>query len=114
VRGRHGGALLEVLVATTVLAVGAAAALSVVRESVAAVHATRVADEEMRRAVAFLDAVSVWGRTDLDQRLGDRAQGDWRLRIARPHPELYTVTLTDSTRTRVLLSTALHRPAEAP
>lgn len=113
-RGERGSALLEVVVATLVLAVSGLAATVSVSEAMRASERARLADEEARRADAFLDAVSLWPREDLDRRLGDRAQGPWRLRIDRPDPELYLVVLMDSTAARhELLRTALFRPDTA-
>lgn len=71
----------------------------------------------MRRASAFLDAVVLWPREDLDRHLGERPEGPWVLRVDRPAPTLYAVTLLagpdDSTATAgtLLLATSLFRPA---
>jgi type II secretory pathway pseudopilin PulG len=109
-RGRRGAVLLETMVAVVVLAVAGTTAVTMAAQSADAVRRARAADEEMRAASAFLHAVALWPREDLDRRLGTREQGDWRLRILRPDPTLYEVALTDSTGTRVLLRTSLHRP----
>src|SRR6185437_15184452 len=93
-RGRPPGmVLLEVLVAMTILAVGGAAIVSL--------------------ASAFLDAVALWPRADLDRHLGVRAEGAWHLVVERPLPTLYQVTLTDSAHDHDILSTTLYRPDEA-
>ena len=65
----------------------------------------------MRDADAFMAAVSLWTRDDLDRRLGDREQGPWRLVILRPEPTLYEVALRDTLTDAVVLRTALHRAA---
>ena len=102
--------LLEVLIALTILAVAGIAIMALARQSMDTVARTRTADTELERASDFLQAVALWPRADLDRHLGDRLEGAWRLRVERPGPTLYTVVLTDSARTRVLLSTALYRP----
>jgi type II secretory pathway pseudopilin PulG len=113
-RDKQGAALLEVVVATLVLAVAGLAGTLSVGEALRAAARARAADAEARRADAFMDAVALWTREDLDRRLGDRAQGPWRLIIDRPEPELYQVALTDSTAARrLLLSTSLFRPDTA-
>jgi type II secretory pathway pseudopilin PulG len=112
VRGdRRGAILLETMVALVVLSVAGASAVAMVAQSADAVRRAQAADAEVAAASAFLHAVALWPREDLDRRLGDRAQGDWRLRILRPTPTLYEVALTDSTGRRVILQTALYRPA---
>jgi type II secretory pathway pseudopilin PulG len=108
---RRGAVLLEVVIAMVVLAVAGTSAVVMVAQSADAVRRARAADVQVREASAFLHAVALWPREDLDRRLGDREQGDWRLRILRPAPTLYEVTLTDGTGGRVILRTALHRPA---
>ncbi|HEX6041739.1 hypothetical protein [Longimicrobium sp.] len=86
------------------------AAVTLVSQSADAVRRARVADAEARDAGAFLHAVSLWTREDLDRRLGDRPQGEWRLIIQRPSPTLYEVVLTDSAATYEILRTSLFRP----
>lgn len=110
-RADAGAALLEAIVALTVLVTAGTAAVSLASQSAQAVHAAHDREAEMRSASAFLEAVALWTRDDLDRRLGDRPQGSWRLRIDRPAPELYVVVLTDSTGTIEILRTALFRPA---
>lgn len=110
VRSRRGAVLLEAIIALAVLSVAGTAAVTLVSQSADAVRRAREADVEAREASAFLHAVSLWTREDLDRRLGDRPQGDWRLHVQRPTPTLYEVVLVDSARTRVILRTALFRP----
>lgn len=82
-----------------------------VRDSARSVEHARDAEMRMRDADAFMAAVSLWTRDDLDRRLGDRAQGAWRLVVLRPEPNLYEVALRDTLSDVVVLRTALHRPA---
>jgi hypothetical protein len=65
-------------------------------------------DRAVRLGSAFLDAVSLWTRADLERHLGDRAEGPWRLRIDRPGHTLFTIVLRDSSGAE-LLSTSLFR-----
>lgn len=112
-RRRRGAALLEAIVALTLLAFAAGSAIALSQQSAESVRRAREADAAMRDASAFLEVVALWPREDLDRRLGERAQGAWRLHIDRPTPTLYVVTLADTAGGRVLLHTALYRP-EAP
>lgn len=115
-RSRRGMTLLEVLVALAILATAATAVLGLARQSWRTVQSARDADRSLLHASAFLDAVALWPREDLDRRLGDREQTPWRMRIDRPLPTLYVVTLADSSGRDTLLVTSLYRaePSRAP
>jgi type II secretory pathway pseudopilin PulG len=112
-RGESGVALLEAIVALTILGIAGTSAVVMASESARTVRRAREADAEVREASAFLDAVSLWSREDLDRHLGSRAEGPWRLRVDRPTQTLYTVALTDSAGGPELLRTALFRPDTA-
>ncbi len=111
--GEAGAALLEVMAAITLLAVAGVAAVSTAAEAGRAVERARDADRGTREAGAFLDAVALWTRDDLDRRLGERPQGRWKLHVDRPDRELYTVVLADSLTGAEILRTALFRPEAA-
>lgn len=102
--------LLEVLIALVILATGAMAAVAVASQSWSALRSAREADDSLLEVSAFLDAVALWPREELDQRLGERVQHPWRLGIDRPTPTLYLVTLADSSGKDTLLVTSLFRP----
>jgi hypothetical protein len=107
---RKGAVLLEAIVALVILAVAGTSAVTLVSQSADAVRRARIADAEMREAGAFFHSVALWPREDLDRRLGERAQGEWKLIIQRPTPTLYEVVLTDSAVTHEILRTTLFRP----
>jgi hypothetical protein len=107
---RHGVALLEAIVALTILTVTALATVGMVRQGIDTARRAEVAGAEIRRASAFMDAIALWPRADLDRHLGNRAEGPWLLTIDRPTPTLYLVALADSLSRRELLRTALYRP----
>lgn len=109
-RLRRGMTLLEVLIALAILATAAIAVLGVATQSWSAVQSARDSDRALREATAFLDAVALWPREDLDRRLGEHAQTPWRLRVDRPLSTLYVVTLVDSSGRDTLLTTSLYRP----
>jgi hypothetical protein len=102
-----------VIVALVILATAGAAIVTLTAELATTIIRARVADAETRQASAFLDAVALWTREDLDRRLGERRQGPWRLRVDRPAPSLYIVTLSDGASGAELLTTALHRQPPA-
>jgi type II secretory pathway pseudopilin PulG len=109
-RHRSGAVLLEVLVALAILATAGAAAVTFAVDVGRTVARVRESEADVRRASAFLDAVALWPREDLDRHLGSRLQGRWRMRVDRPVPTLYVVLLTDTLGTREVLRTALYRP----
>ncbi len=112
-RSRRGMTLLEVLMALAILATAAMAVLGVAAQSWRSVQSARDADRSLLEASAFLDAVALWPREDLDRHLGERAQTPWRMRVDRPLPTLYVVTLADSSGKDTLLVTSLYRPEPA-
>lgn len=101
---------MEVVVALTILATAGAAMIALSSQSIDSLRRARAAERETERASELLDAVALWPRSDLDRHLGERPQGPWRLVVERPLPTLYTITLTDSSGGRTLLTTALYRP----
>lgn len=109
---RPGVVLLEAIVAMTILAIAGGAVVALATDSARAVERAREADAATASASAFLDAIALWPREDLDRHLGARDEGGWQMIIDRPTPTLYAVTLADSAGKRVLLHTVLYR-AEA-
>jgi type II secretory pathway pseudopilin PulG len=107
---REGIVLLEAIVALTILTVGMLATVGLMRQAIDSAERAERAEADVRRASAFMDAIALWPRADLDRHLGNRAEGPWRLEIDRPEPTLYLVALTDSLSDHELLRTALYRP----
>jgi type II secretory pathway pseudopilin PulG len=108
---RHGLTLLEVVVSLAILGTAGIAIMGMAHESFDAARRAIRLDREVRAGSAFLDAVTLWTRAELDQRLGERRQGPWWLRIDHATETIYAITLSDSTR-RQLLQTIVFRPAD--
>ena len=73
---RPGGAvLLEVIVALAVLTIAGVSAVAMANQAAQAVAHTRQREDDVRRASAFLGAVALWPREDLDRHLGDHREG---------------------------------------
>jgi len=108
-RARRGAILLEAIVAVTILAIAGLAGVAFVSDASASVQRARTRDRAVRDASAFMDAVSLWPRADLDRHLGSRPQGVWRLTVNRPTPTLYVLLIADSTGTDELLRTTVFR-----
>lgn len=109
---RSGAALLEVIVALTILTTAAASVVAFANNAARTVRHARETEAELRRASALLDAVALWPREDLDRHLGDRAEGPWRLHITRTTMTLYLVVITDSASAHELLRTAVYKPEQ--
>jgi type II secretory pathway pseudopilin PulG len=107
---RRGAALLEALVALAILATVGSAAAWTASESMRAVWRAHEREHDTRAAARLLTAASLWSREDLDRHLGSRRQGPWRMRIDRPRPTRYDVTLTDTATGMVVLRTSFWRP----
>ena len=105
----RGAVLLEAVVALAILGIVGGAGAWTASESLRTLAHVRQAEAHMRSATRFLTAVSLWPRADLDRHLGSTAQGTWTLRVDRPRPTLYEVSLTETSSGAVLLETALHR-----
>jgi len=108
--GTTGTALLEALVALTILAAVGAAVIALASQSLAIVRSTYEADLQTRRADRFFRAVSLWPAADLDRHLGDREQAEWWMRTDRPEPGLYRVSLRVAEDAPEFLWTVLYRP----
>ncbi len=107
-KARPGVVLLEVLIGIAILAMAGTAVLALGHDALSNLHHSMERDREFEQASAFLDAVTLWNRQELDLRMGARRQGRWILTIHRETPHLYEITLADSMRSS-LLRTSLYR-----
>lgn len=112
-RSRTGAALLEAIVAMTILAAVATTVVAIALESGRALARARETENEMRTASALLDAVALWPRADLDRHLGTRVQGPWLMDVNRATATLYDIVIADSASRREILRTELYRPLDA-
>jgi type II secretory pathway component PulJ len=113
VAGRHsekGTALLEVIIALTILTVAALSTVAWVNQAADAFTRTSAAAAETEAASEYLDRIALWTSEDLDRHLGARKQGNWTVTVERPTAPLYVVTITDAANARTILSTTLYRP----
>jgi hypothetical protein len=102
-------ALLEAVVALAILGTAGISLVGYVSESLHALEMTHVSEHQLARSSAFLDAVVLWPRADLDRHLGARREGEWILRIERSNSRVYVVTLVDSTNRGTVLETSVYR-----
>jgi len=112
-RGESGAALLEAIVAVSILGASGVALAAQMQQTYEAVRRAGAAERGFLDASAFLDAVALWPREDLDRRLGDRRNGPWRLEITRSE-QTYGVTIRDSTGRQTLATTVFYRSPDVP
>jgi type II secretory pathway pseudopilin PulG len=103
-------ALLEVIVALTILAVATSSSIAWVNQVADAYARTSAAAAETEAASDYLDRIALWAREDLDRHLGTRRQGIWSVTVERPTPALYLVTIGNAANVRTILRTTLYRP----
>jgi hypothetical protein len=108
-RAEAGAALLEAIVALAILGGAGVALAAQVRQTFEAVRHADEAERRFLEASAFLDAIALWPREDLDRRMGDRRNGAWRLEITRISESIYDVTLRDSAGRHNLATTTVYR-----
>jgi type II secretory pathway pseudopilin PulG len=111
-RGESGTTLLEVIVALAILGGAGLVLTAEVRQSLAATMRIQAAERDVVEASAFLEAVALWPRGDLDRHLGNRRNGPWRLLVLRSSEALYEVSVRDSADTRTLVGTTLYRSGD--
>lgn len=102
-------ALLEVIVAVTILVIAGLSASVWMRQVILTTEHARLVANETRAASDYLDVIALWPREDLDRHLGERRQEAWVVRIERPKATLYTVAVLDSIAGRVFVQTVLYR-----
>jgi type II secretory pathway pseudopilin PulG len=107
---RPGMALLEVIVAMTILVTAALSTVAWVIQASDAVARAAAAAAETDSASDYLDRIALWTREDLDRHLGPRRQGAWTVTVERTTPALYVVTMRDNRNAHTILRTVLYRP----
>jgi prepilin-type N-terminal cleavage/methylation domain-containing protein len=107
---QRGMALLEVIVAMTILVIAALSTVAWVGQASDAVARAGTAAAETDSASDYLDRIALWTRDDLDRHLGPRRQGAWTVTVERMTPALYVVTMRDGGNYHTLLRTVLYRP----
>lgn len=84
-------ALLEVLIAVAILGIAALSSVQLLLSSGDAAFRTQRAEADLAGADRLLTGYSLLSATDLQQRLGDRVLGDFRVKVERITPVLYRI-----------------------
>lgn len=103
--------LLEVVIALAILSFAGLSAMRAVSDTATTVVRAEATEDDIRRASHFLEIVSLWTSADFDRHLGWREEGNWKMHIVREAPTVYVVTVADSSASRMLVETAVYRPA---
>ena len=110
-RDERGIALLEALVALTILAGAGTALVAALAGALRSEHALRQKELEIMAADRMLGAMALLSRTDLDRRIGQRAVGDLVVDVQRPQPALYRIGIGQADVAEMeLLVTVVYRP----
>jgi type II secretory pathway pseudopilin PulG len=110
---RGGVILLESLVALALMAAATATAMALASADQDEAQRIIARSQEISRASAFLDVVTLWPREDFDRRLGTHPQGPYSLSISRPLETMYVIELRDRVHANLLLETAVFRAEDA-
>ena len=111
----QGIALLEVLVALTILGTTGLALAAATSQALATEHLAERAEVELLAADRLLSAMTLLNRRDLVMRIGRHQVGDFVVDVQRPEPGLYRLAVADTLPPYTeRLVTVVHRPEPAP
>ena len=107
---RRGSALIEVLVALVLLAVGGVALVTLLGQTGRTMRTTRDTERRTDEASAVLRHFEAMDRAALVASIGRRDVAGLGAQIAEPTPDLFDVTVAESDTSPALLRTILYRP----
>ena len=113
-RGRRSGlTLLEVLVALTLLGLGAAAWTGLAGQGMHSIQRGHARELELLRASQAMSRISLWPRERIEALGGNGIVWGFRVGMEPLTPSLYRVTIADSAGGAELLRTSLYVRAAA-
>ena len=108
---RHGYALLEVLVAFNLLALGGTGYCALMLQARDALDRAERQEREMRAATSLMTGLALLSGSALNQRLGVQLQEGMLVEIQRPRPTLFRVGIAPQDAPgRELLVSVFYRP----
>ena len=111
---RRGFALLEALVALTIVTTVGVSVVTLAQAAVRGEQAAALEERSQADAGRLLTALSLIRRAELEQGLGSHEVGEFTVRIERPERSLYRVSIArTSAPAHELLITVLYRAPEA-
>ncbi len=111
---RRGIALLEVLLAVTVLAVAGVGWTMLAAQNLLALRDAKAREAEVVAASRALAGLIARPTSELERMAGRRRHGEFELRVSVAPPGLVHLELHDAESGRLVLQTHLFRPSEQP
>jgi Tfp pilus assembly protein PilV len=105
-----GAALLEALVAATVIAITVVGAVGALEEHWRAQRRQLSRERSLLKADRLLESISLWTANDLDRHLGARRQGQFSVEVQKLSTTIYRVVIFAAGNEAPLLGTTLYRP----
>jgi type II secretory pathway component PulJ len=94
--GKRGVALLEALVAMTILCVGGLGVVGALNQALRSESDAGKREVVMAAADRVLSAIVLLSRTDLERRLGQRPVGEFLVDVERPERGLFRIAIAES------------------
>jgi type II secretory pathway component PulJ len=107
---RRGSALLDVVVALTLLGLSGVALIAVAGQTARTMRDVAFTERETRLAARELDRFVLYDRAQLVAMTGRRAVRDWSLNVEQVGPDLFDVAIARNDTSPPLLRTTLYRP----
>lgn len=112
-RSERGAALLEAVVALTLLATAGVAVIDLLAVGVRSERGAAVRERTLRKADRLLTVYTLLTRSELDQRIGLQAIGGLAVKVQRPERTLYRIAVADTPAAeQELLVTVVYRPEQ--
>jgi Tfp pilus assembly protein PilV len=107
---RRGSALIEVLVALVLLAIGGTALIVLLGQTAQSMRSTVESERLTRTAFEQLDWIALESRGDLIARIGRTSVRGWTIDVRQASPSTFDVAVASSDTTSPLVHTTLYRP----
>jgi Tfp pilus assembly protein PilV len=107
---RAGSALLDVVVSLVILGLSGTGLITLLGQTAHSVRQVRDTEREVRRASDQLARLAVADRAQLLSMVGQTVSRGWIVTIGQSSPDLFDVTIADTTTTARVLHTTLYRP----
>ncbi len=108
---KRGSALLEAMVALTILATAGMAAVNLLAAGARSERQAAERERALREADRVLTVYTLLTRNELDQRIGSQTIGHLAVLVQRPERTLYRIAVVDTLApTQELLVTVVYRP----
>ena len=109
-RRRKGALLLEVMIATVILAAAGVGLIVMLSQTVATIRSGRAAESRVSRAEMMMNRVSSWQTDRIAASVGVTRIGEWDVDVTLARPSVYAIQIKDTLTGAVALSTQVYRP----